>query len=178
MSRLALYLLGPPRIECDGTAVQIRRRKAVALLAYLAVAGPGPVGSSHSREKLATLLWPESDQSRALASLRVALVALNNALGEGWLAVDREIVGLNPDIAPSTADTLSASRSALGGALGRELWLDMHEFQSRLAACRSHGHPLEEVCPACISALAEAVALYRDDFLAGFTLPDSPTYDE
>jgi hypothetical protein len=70
MSRLALYLLGPPRIERDGTAVQIRRRKAVALLAYLAVAG-----SSHSREKLATLLWPESDQSRALASLRVAFIA-------------------------------------------------------------------------------------------------------
>ena len=80
MSRLALYLLGPPRIERDGTSVHIRRRKAVALLAYLAV-----TRSSHSREMLATLLWPDSDHSRALTNLRVTLSALNNAFGEGHL---------------------------------------------------------------------------------------------
>ena len=39
MSRLALYLLGPPRVELDGQAVHIGRRTALALLAYLAVAG-------------------------------------------------------------------------------------------------------------------------------------------
>ena len=35
MSRLSLYLLGPPRIERDGVPISIHRRKAVALLAYL-----------------------------------------------------------------------------------------------------------------------------------------------
>ena len=158
MPRLALYLLGPPRIERDGTPVQMRRRKAVALLTYLV-----RTGSTHSREKLATLLWPESDQSRALANLRVALVALNDALGEGWLVIDRENVRLSPD--PSTD-------------LGQELWLDVHQFRDRLAACRTHDHPPERVCPECLSALAEAVDLYRDDFLAGFTIPDSPAFDE
>lgn len=39
MSTLALYLLGPPRLELDGEPVQIGRRKAVALLAYLATEG-------------------------------------------------------------------------------------------------------------------------------------------
>jgi DNA-binding SARP family transcriptional activator len=74
MSRLALYLLGAPRVELEDTPVQVRRRKAVALLAYLAV-----TGASHSREKLATMLWPESTHSRALGSLRVVLTTLTHA---------------------------------------------------------------------------------------------------
>jgi len=152
MSRLALLLLGPPRIECDGEPVEIRRRKAIALIVYLAV-----TGQSHSRDALATLLWPEYDQSRARAGLRRVLAALKEALGEGWLHVDREAVELNPDA---------------------EVWLDVSEFQDWLAECRTHGHPQEEVCPACLPLLAEAAALYRDHFLVGFTLRDSPDFDE
>ena len=34
------------------------------------------------------------------------------------------------------------------------------------------------MCPECLAALAEAVELYRADFLAGFTLRDSPSFDE
>ena len=45
MSRLALYLLGPPRLERDGQSIHIGRTKAVALLAYLAV-----TGQPHARE--------------------------------------------------------------------------------------------------------------------------------
>ena len=32
MSRLGLYLLGPPRVELDGEPVHIGRRKMLALL--------------------------------------------------------------------------------------------------------------------------------------------------
>jgi DNA-binding SARP family transcriptional activator len=158
MSRLALYLLGPPRIERDGKPVTIRRRKAVALLAYLAV-----TGECHTRDALATLCWPESDQSRARASLRAALASLKSALGEGWadgnhpLDVDREAIGLNPDA---------------------EVWLDVAEFQGLLAECRTHSHPPDHVCVACLSPLADAAELYRDGFMVGFTLPDSPAFDE
>jgi predicted ATPase/DNA-binding SARP family transcriptional activator len=152
MSRLALYLLGPPRIERDGQPVDVRRRKAVALLTYLAV-----TGQSHSRDALATLFWPEHDQSRARAGLRRTLASLKKGLGEGWLEVDRENVELNSDTA---------------------LWLDVQAFRERLAACGTHGHPAQEMCPDCLPLLAEAVELYRDDFLAGFTLRDSPAFDE
>ncbi len=76
MPRLSLYLLGPPRLELDGEPLNIGRRKAVALMAYLAVTGQG-----QARDALATLLWPEYDASRARAALRRTLSTLNRALG-------------------------------------------------------------------------------------------------
>jgi predicted ATPase/DNA-binding SARP family transcriptional activator len=152
MSRLALYLLGHPRIELDGSPLQVGRRKATALLAYLVVTGQG-----HSRDALATLFWPEHDQSQARAGLRRALASLRKALGQGWLYADRESVALEPDA---------------------QIWLDVAEFQDWLAECRKHGHPLGQTCPDCLSALAEAATLYRDGFLAGFTLRDCPGFDE
>jgi len=60
MSRLRLYLLGPPHVELDGEPLHLPRRKAMALLAYLA-----ETGRAHSRDSLATLLWPEYDQCSA-----------------------------------------------------------------------------------------------------------------
>ena len=160
MSSLALYLLGPPRVERDGEPVTIDRRKALALLAYLAI-----TGQEHRRDTLATLLWPELDQSRARAGLRNALMSLRKALGEGWLDVDREIVRL-----PREADPSMGS--------GRVVWLDVDEFQDRLAECQTHDHLPAQVCPDCLSSLAKATELYRDDFLAGFTLADSPSFDD
>jgi DNA-binding SARP family transcriptional activator len=92
MSPLALHFLGPPRLERDGEPIEIRRRKVLSLLIYLAV-----TGHSHSRDAMATLFWPELDQGRARAGLRRALTALRQAVGEGCLDVDRETVGLDPD---------------------------------------------------------------------------------
>jgi DNA-binding SARP family transcriptional activator len=151
MTRLALYLLGAPRLEMDGEDIHIRRRKVMALLAYLAV-----TGRSHQRDALAALLWPEYDQSSARAELRRTLSVLNRELGGGILA-DRETAQLNPEL---------------------DLSLDVTEFQQTLVACETHGHPATEICPACVPLLEQAVALYRDDFLAGFTLDDSAAFDE
>ena len=61
MAGLRLYLLGPPRLESDDVPVGINRRKAMALLCYLATSG-----DSHSRDKLATLFWPDASQRQAL----------------------------------------------------------------------------------------------------------------
>jgi predicted ATPase/DNA-binding SARP family transcriptional activator len=184
MSRLSLYLLGPPRVEKDGEPVTIQRRKSVALLAYLAV-----TRGSHTRDALATLFWPEYDHSRARASLRSALTSLKRALGEGWLHIDRENICLNTHPSGSTAKhPRSPERSGgergerMGGATltssENNLWLDVTEFQDRLAECHTHSHPTDQVCSSCLDPLAQAVALYRDDFMAGFTLPDCPAFDE
>jgi adenylate cyclase len=152
MPRLALYLLGPPRIERAGEELHIPRRKAIALLAYLAME-PG----RHSRDALATLFWPDYDQSGARGRLRRTLSTLNRTLGEGWLAVDREMVGINPDAG---------------------LWLDADHFRQRLAAYEEHTHSANEPCPDCLARLNEAAELHRDDFMSGFTLPNSLEFDE
>ena len=133
MSRLSLYLLGPPRIECDGRPIQVETRKAIALVAYIAV-----TKERHSRDALVALLWPEFDQARGRTALRSTLYALRKALtapspGSGqvdWLDVDREDVGLNPDV---------------------DVWLDVEQFHNQLDECHTHGHPPSEVCPACLA---------------------------
>ena len=91
MSSLSIYVLGPPNFELDGHALDLPRRKATALLAYLAV-----TGERHRRETLATFFWPDSDQARAYAYLRNTLWEINRTLGEGWLLADRESVGVDP----------------------------------------------------------------------------------
>lgn len=147
MSRLALFLFGPPRIEVDGAPIEINRRKVVALLVYLVL-----TGEPHTRDALATLFWPENDQTQARAALRRALSVLNQALGD-WLEIDREMVSLKPDA---------------------EIWLDVQCFDNLTTP-----HKREtDLDPADLEYLAEAAGLYRDDFLAGFTLRDCPGFDE
>jgi predicted ATPase/DNA-binding SARP family transcriptional activator len=91
MSRLNLRLLGAPRIESDGQMERISRRKALALLAYLAV-----TGSAHSRDSLTAFFWPDFDQSSAYAYLRTTLWTLNKSLGGDWLDAERDTVALRP----------------------------------------------------------------------------------
>src|SRR3712207_1920275 len=151
VSRTRVLLLGAPRIEHDGEPIKVDTRKAVALVAYLAL-----TRRRHARDALAGLLWPEYNQRRARAALRPALSSLGRARAEGWLEVDRESVELNRE----------------------RVWVDVDRFRELLAECRAHGHPETEVCPYCLPSLSEAVALYRDDFLAGFALRDSAAFDD
>ena len=160
-ARLELYLLGSPRVERAGAPVEADTRKAIALLAYLAV-----TGENQSREGLAALFWPDADESRAHAALRRTLSVLNKALGGSGLNIDRESVSLER----GTAQAPSGN--------GLPVWVDVDQFHARLAECLTHGHPASEVCPACLPPLTEAAALYRSDFLSGFTLRDSPGFDD
>jgi DNA-binding SARP family transcriptional activator/uncharacterized protein HemY len=152
MARLSISLLGPPRLECDDQPIRVDTRKADALLAFLAV-----TRQQHRRDSLATLLWPENDQPHARSALRRTLFTLNHALEKDWLDFDREIICLN----------IQAGIS-----------IDVYDFESSLAECQSHGHSVAEVCTACIQPLTKAVELYRGDFMAGFSLRDSPNFDD
>src|SRR6266568_2645873 len=152
MSVLSVCLFGPPRIEIDGTAISVDTRKALALIAYLAT-----TRQQHSRDTLVALLWPENDQPHARAALRRTLSALNKGLKGIWLDIDRETIGLN---------------------FQTGLQIDVQAFRRLLAECRTHGHPANESCAACEQPLTAAVALYQNDFLAGFSLRDSPEFDD
>jgi DNA-binding SARP family transcriptional activator len=145
MANLKLFFLGSSQLEVDGVATGCDSRKGLALLAYLAV-----TGHSHSRDALSTLLWPDSDQSRARSYLRHALWSLKKVLGKGWLEVSREQVGLHPEA---------------------DIWLDVSAFHQDLAA-------IADTDAEGLTRLAGAVERYRDDFLSGFTLPDAPAFDE
>ena len=160
MTGLKLWLLGQPRVELDDAPIELRRRKALALLVYLAV-----TREAQRRDSLATLFWPEADQSSARTALRRDLSELNRELGQAWLDIDRESIRLKRGADPPAS-------------LGQAYWLDLDHFHHLLAECTLHGHPQAAVCPACLPALGAAVELYRGEFLAGFTLRDSPEFDE
>ncbi len=87
MPSLTLHLLGAPRVERDGAPVVPRRRKSLALLAYLVT-----TGAEHGRDELAALLWPDAGAAKALASLRVALRDLHETLGGGQLDTARHTI--------------------------------------------------------------------------------------
>jgi DNA-binding SARP family transcriptional activator/tetratricopeptide (TPR) repeat protein len=88
MTELSLALLGPPVVLRDGLPVTFDTRKAVALLALLAV-----TGREHRREQLADLLWPEADSAKGRASLRRTLSVTAAAMGAG-LTISRSAVTL------------------------------------------------------------------------------------
>ena len=155
MDRLNLFVLGPPRLEYSGQLVEVERRKALALIIYLAV-----MGHAQRRDTLAALFWPEHDQTSARAALRRTLFSLNKAIGPDLVEASREWVGLR-DIKNHTG-----------------FWLDAGRFHDLLGATRKHAHKAIEICPYCLDLLAEACELYRDDFLACFSLRDAPEFDD
>jgi hypothetical protein len=85
MANLSLCLLGPPRVKLDEATIEVKPRKALALLIYLAV-----TANRHARDALATLLWPDSDQHRARHALRNRLSELKRTLGGDWLDAEIE----------------------------------------------------------------------------------------
>src|SRR5512138_3019433 len=97
---LRLYLLGSPRLERNGQVVEMDTRKALALLAVLAVSG-----QEQQRDSLALLLYPDSDTSSARAALRRTLSTLHAGLGEGILSIRREAVAIAP-VAPLSVDVV------------------------------------------------------------------------
>jgi DNA-binding SARP family transcriptional activator len=90
MTELSLALLGPPVVKRDGVPVTFDTRKAIALLALLAV-----TGREHSREQLADLLWPDADSAKGRASLRRTLSVTAAAMSPG-LTITRAAVTLEP----------------------------------------------------------------------------------
>ena len=149
---LKLYLSGSPRLVLNGKSVSLERNKALALLAYLAV-----IRQTHSRELLATLLWPDHDQSQAYAYLRRTLWSINNTLGEEWLNADRDSITMRSDT---------------------HFWLDIAEFEQLVTASEARQKARDIACEACLGQMQVAASLYTGDFMAGFSLRDSAAFDD
>ena len=152
MNTLFISGLGSPQIVLNDQQVKIKRRKAVALLVYIAVER-----RSQSREYLSGLFWPEYEQSSAYAYLRRTLWEIKDALGDGWLEISREWVGIN---------------------LSTNFQTDVNQFQALLQGVKDHDHPFAEPCEQCIDQLETAICLYRGDFLSGFSLSACSQFDD
>src|SRR5690242_5966147 len=103
LPQLRIEVLGPPQVLLDGAPVAFARRKAVALLVYLAVSG-----RVHSRDALAALLTDAATDEEARGQLRSTLKDLRGQLG-AYLVVTRDTIGLAPD---------------------RRIWLDVAELEA------------------------------------------------
>lgn len=144
---LRLHLLGTAEAALDGRPIAFRTKKALALLAYLAL-DPGP----HQRERLADLLWPSADAGDARASLRTALNYIRQALGchaDRVLTASRDMLGLMPGSLELDVEALAHARRLARGAEANTL-----RYQIETVADRYHG-----------------------PFLAGLMIPDAPDFE-
>jgi predicted ATPase/DNA-binding SARP family transcriptional activator/Tfp pilus assembly protein PilF len=90
---LEIRLLGRFEIRSEGETVEIPSRPSQSLLAYLVL----NTGARLRREKLAGLLWPDSDDTKARRQLRQALWRLRKSIGDEYILVDKITIGFNPD---------------------------------------------------------------------------------
>ena len=111
-------------------------RKAVALLAYLAV-----TGRPQQRDVLAALLWPELDQTKARGALRRTL-SVASKVGPS-LRAEQKIVLLDAD----------------------QTVCDVQQFRAAAAATG-------------VEEWRKASDLATEPFMAGFSLRDSPAFDD
>jgi oligopeptide transport system substrate-binding protein len=124
--------------------------KVRALLAYLAVESD----REHRREKLAGLLWSDYPERSARTSLRRALANLRHVIGDHQAS---------PPFLKTTHLTIQFNPSS-------NHWLDVATFSDLVEG--KAGIPPE------IDQLEEAVTLYKGIFLEGFSIPDSPAFEE
>lgn len=154
MAHLALSLLGPFQVSLDGHPVtDFKSNKVRALLAYLAVEADQP----HRRERLAGLLWPDWPDREALGNLRYALSNLRQAIG------DRQA---EPPFLLISRDTLQFNTTG-------DYRLDVESFATLTEPALRGATDLETLI-----GLEKAAALYRGPFLEGFSVADSPAFEE
>src|SRR5205823_3283193 len=93
MGLLRLATLGTPEIFHNETRLIFSLRKAQALLLYLAIEG-----GTHSRSKLAALLWPDSEPHDARTALRNAIMSLRGLLADTTASVTHPHVLITHDL--------------------------------------------------------------------------------
>lgn len=152
-----IYMFGTPRIYNNGELIRISRRKSFALLAVLAVSGV-----PHSRDELATLLYPGHDQSGARNNLRRDFFDLKELLDEDILLLGREQVSLKSS---------------------GKLWVDVKEFLDHIDYVHQHNqsHQADKqgsICDVCQARLTQAVELYSGEFMSGFTIAGSREFED
>lgn len=120
-THLQVVTLGHLQFRLNGRFLTFRMSKATALLVYLMA----EADKAHSREQLATLLWPEESERKAAENLRQALYQLRRSFGaeaDRYLIISRTTVQFNA-ASPHTLDV-----AQLAAALDRQAWATAAQF--------------------------------------------------
>ena len=131
---LQIRLLGQFDIRADGKRVTIPSRTAQSLFAYLALTA----GTTHRREKLAGIFWPDSSDENARKNLRQELWRIRKAVSsldtnaDNYFIADEFTLTFNPDA---------------------NYWLDVHQLEN------SDSDP---------QSLVSNLSLYEGELLPGF----------
>jgi DNA-binding SARP family transcriptional activator len=147
MTELQLRCFGAPLVSRGSIAITGFHSGKAQALLYYLAM----TGRSYTRPTLAGLLWSEMPEANALMNLRKALTNLRQLVGS-HLHISRQEVAFNRD-AP--------------------YWLDVAEFETAVALLRTG----QITSDTDIDRLAQAVELYRGDFLEGFYVHDAPDFE-
>lgn len=149
---LRITTLGGLEMKLGETAVSgFVSHKAEALFVYLAC-----VRRPVSRMALATLLWDDLPQDRALGNLSVLLNSLRKQV-EPFLVISRNEIAFQTE-SPH--------------------WLDVTQFENRITAVRQQLQRNTPLTRTTATQLTEAAHLYKGEFLAGFAAKEAAGFDE
>jgi DNA-binding SARP family transcriptional activator len=126
--RLSVSLVGRLGVRFNGRPIELRTRKAGAVLSYLALSE----AKQESRERLVGLLWSRSDEEKARASLRQVVRELRSMLedaGYDGFVAERLMIGL--DVGRIEVDIESVIQLAESGRV-HPLLLDTPQLDGRL----------------------------------------------
>ncbi len=155
LPRLTLTFLGTFSATVEDIAITaFRTDKVRALLAYLVL----EAAQAHSRHTLAGLLWPDLPERQSLDNLRVTLYRLRRTL-------DAAQPGLSNQVLTVTRQSVQLNAAAVSS--------DVLAFEAGTTMATPPAYNA-----ALLQELAQAVALYHGELLAGFSLADAPTYEE
>lgn len=150
--KLHIETFGGLQITLDGEPVTgLISRKAFALLVFLAAEK-----RSVSRDRMISLLWSETTQTKALGNLSVHLSSLRKKLNN-FLATDRHTIGLEANVS---------------------LLFDRNELETAVLQAKELMRLNGRLNRTAAGMLAAGLDLYRGDFLAGFHIRDAEGFDE
>ena len=102
------------------------------------------------------MFWPELEEKRGRANLRIILSECRNLLNTECILTQDEMIQLNP------SDVLQS-----------DIW-NFQSFVEEAKACKKAGGPTSVY----VDWLSRAVSCSRGEFLDGFSLPDCPDFDD
>ncbi len=149
-------MLGHMRFRLDARPLEhLGYDKTRALLAYLMIeAAHAPL----ERTILAELLWPKNETARG--NLRRTLHDLRQVLA-------------SPEQDTSEVEWFVASKQHIGFQNSHQCWLDVDAFMKQDSSISVNNEIPEQAIP----LIEQQLALYRGEFLQGFSLPDAPGFE-